>query len=302
MGENSTSDLNEPYIAALRIIYFVISIFGLIFSSTLLIVLGKKLRKNTHSDLILTIFAVSVDCIASGGLLFRAIFTQYPYNILKEHSAWCSYDSFVNSLILSYSGYILSILSVQRMLLIVFNIKISIFIWLFISFILALLVWVMAVIQILNNNIVLSIVEVFCIGKNNNLGRPHYITLMVMSISTYLLTIVSYLSIIMFSCKQCLNQLNLNLDKSVVYRECRIIIFKSLLFLIPYMVIYSGRVYCWLYEFLTGARRTWNMEYISVTLISMCVVVNCSTVLYMNKEVNKDFLKFLSKLKSAIYQ
>jgi hypothetical protein len=249
----------------------------------------------------LTIVAVSVDCVASGGLLFRAIFSQYPYNILKEHPGWCSYDTLINAVFLSFSGFILSIVSIQRMLIIVFNLRINIWVWLFISILISFAIWGQGIYQIINGNIQLSSTEVFCYGKNNTMGKPIFLTLAVFTLVTYFLTIISYISIIIFSCKQCLKQLDLNLDKSVVYKECRVIVFKSLLFLIPYMLIYSGRLYCWLYEFSTGTPRTFNMEYVSIILISSCVVVNCLTILYMNNNVNKDFINFLKKFRSTFY-
>ncbi|KXN65011.1 hypothetical protein CONCODRAFT_13557 [Conidiobolus coronatus NRRL 28638] len=301
MADQNVNDPSGVYAHTLRIVYFVLSACGLTFSSILLLILGKKLRKSKHSDIILTILAVSVDCVASGGLLFRAIFTQYPYNMLKEHFGWCAYDAFFNSLILAYSGYILSILSLQRMLLIVFNFRINIWFWLGIAILMTFSLWGQAIYLNVNKNAQLSIIGVFCIAKNNAMGKPFYLTLMTCTLATYSLTIISYLSIIIFSCKQCLNQLSLNLDKAVVYRECRIIIFKSLLFLVPYMLIYSGRMYTWFYEFSTGKQRTWTMEYVSVTMISSCVVVNCLTVLYMHKEVNKDLIKWFVKFKSLFH-
>jgi hypothetical protein len=298
--ENSIniSDTNGEFTTALRIIYFVLSISGLAFTLILLLTLSKKLKKTSHSDMILTIIIVSVDFTASVGLLFRAIFSQYPYNILKAHYNWCVYDNFINSLVLVFSGYTLSILSLQRVMLIVFNFRVSIYIWILIILILCFPAWGLALYQALNNNVLVSIVEVFCIVKNNQIGKIYYLYLMVCTLATYLLTIVSYISIIVFSCRQCLKQLTLNLDKSVVYKECRVIIFKSLFFLIPYMLIYSGRMFCWFYDFSTGKQRTWTMEYVSVIMLSTGVVVNCLTVLYMNKEINKEFLNTVSKFKN----
>jgi hypothetical protein len=289
------------YENTLRIINYIYSILGLIFTSTLLFVLYKKRKKSKSSDIILTIVAVSVDCVASGGLLFRAIFSQYPYNILKEHFGWCSYDTFINALFLNYSGFILGIVSLQRMLIIVFNFRVSVWTWLFITILMIFTIWGQTIYQIVNENIQLSIIGVFCYAKNNDMGKPVFLTLVTCTLATYFLTIISYISIITFSCKQCLKQLDLNLDKSVVYKECRVIVFKSLLFLIPYILIYSGRVYCWLYEFSTGNTRTFNMDYVSIILLSSCVVVNCLTILYMNNNVNTEFINFLKKSRSIFH-
>jgi hypothetical protein len=239
--------------------------------------------------------------VASFGLLFRAIFTQYPYNILKVHFNWCVFDWFWNAHSLLFSGFALSILSAQRVLVIIFNRRLSIWFWIVILLILIFAVWGLGVYLIVNNNIQLSIIGVLCVLRNNAITKPYYLTLIISTISTYLITIISYLSIIIFSCKQCLNQLNLNIDKQTVYRECRGIIFRSLLFLISYMLIYSGRIYTWLYEYSTGIPRTWTMEYVSIILVSSSVVVNCLTVLYMHKDINNELIKYLFKLKLTVY-
>ncbi|KXN70174.1 hypothetical protein CONCODRAFT_7317 [Conidiobolus coronatus NRRL 28638] len=260
------------------------------------------MRKNRHPDIILTIFAVSVDCIASGGFLFRAIFTQVPYNILEIHYSWCTYDVLVNNLFITYSGHVLSILSIQRMLLIVFNIRVNIIFWIVIAVALCLFSWIQALIQSIKGYAGLSMLKIFCFIKSSSPpSKPFYYTLLVTTVLTYSTTIISYLTIIVFSVKQCLKQLELNLDKTKVYRECRTIILKSLFFLLPYMTIYFGRMFCWFYELSTGKPRTWNMEYISMALYSSSIIVNCSTVLYMNKEVNKEFINLVINLKRAVY-
>jgi hypothetical protein len=293
---------SEVYANILRIVYYILSICGLIFSSILLYILSKRLKKTKHSDIILTIIVVTVDGIASSGLLFRAIFTQYPYNILKVHYNWCAYDIIINGHVLIFSGYSLSILSVQRMLLIVFNIRINIWFWLTLTLILNFSLWGLDIYQIVIKNIKLSGTEVFCILSNNTDSRPLYYMLIGYTLLTYSLTVISYLIIITFSCKQCLKQLDLNLEKSVVYKECRVIVFKYLFFLIPYMMIYAGRIYCWIYEFSTGAPRTFTMEYVSIILNSSCVVINSLTVLYMNKEINREFLNLIFSFKSIFYR
>jgi hypothetical protein len=66
------------------------------------------------------------------------------------------------------------------------------------------------------------------------------------------------------------------------------------------MLIYSGRIYCWFYQIITGEPRTWTMDYVSNIQVSTCVVVNCLTILYMNKEVNTDFTNFLVKFKKGL--
>jgi hypothetical protein len=296
-----SNDSTEVYIGALRIVYLICAIGGLIFTNIILFILIKMLRKNRHSDIILTILAASIDCVASGGFLFRAIFTRIPYNILIVHYRWCVYDNLVNNLFTTYSGYVLSILSIQRMLLIVFNIRINIIIWILIAAVLCLFSWIQALIQSIRGFATLSLVKTLCLTKTSDpSSKSFYYTLLTCTVLTYSITVISYLTIIAFSVKQCLKQLELNLDKHKVYKECRTIILKSLLFLLPYMTIYFSRMFCWFYELSTGKPRTWKMEYISMALYSSSVIVNCLTVLYMNKEVNREFVNLVVTLKRIV--
>jgi hypothetical protein len=297
---NSAINPNDPtgiYIKTLRYIFLVCSIIGLIFSSILIYILTKRLRQSRHTDIILTIIAVIVDSIASGGLLFRSIFTIFPYNVLTVHFNWCAYDNLVHTMTLVYSGYILGVLSLERMMLIVFNIKISIYIWLFLAGSLYLIPAIQIMYNIATGDVIQSPIGLVCVAKLIPSTKTFYLTLFIFSDITYIVTIISYIAIIIFSCKQCLNQLNLNMEKAVVFKQCRMIIFKSLFFLIPYMVMYSGKIYCWFYELSTGLRRTWKMEYYATLLSALTVIINCLTVLYMNKQVNKDFVELILRIK-----
>jgi hypothetical protein len=67
--------------------------------------------------------------------------------------------------------------------------------------------------------------------------------------------------------------------------------------MIPYVVLYSARPYCWVYEWVTGIRRTFTMEYTAIIMYSLTVIVNCLTILFMNKEIGKEF-KFIKLSKN----
>jgi hypothetical protein len=147
-----------------------------------------------------------------------------------------------------------------------------------------------------------SPMEVFCTSKPNSAALVPNLIVIASMILTCVTTIISYLFIIAFSCRQCLKQLSLNLDRSKVYRELRTIIFKSIFFLIPYMLVYSGIIFCFFYEVSTGKPATWLMYYIGMILMSTSVVVNCLTVLYMNNEIYKEFKNLIFSFKSIFHQ
>jgi hypothetical protein len=65
--------------------------------------------------------------------------------------------------------------------------------------------------------------------------------------------------------------------------------------------MYSGKIYVWIYEWSTGTRRTWSMEYTATMLSAMTVIVNCLTVLYMNEKIKTDLVKLIVKCKDKLF-
>jgi hypothetical protein len=292
----------DYYVNILRILFIVISIINIFFTLIILSLTMRYLNKAVHNDILLTLIAVIVDLFASFGLLFRGIFSNYSGNILKLYYNWCAFDVCVNSVLLAYSGHALCILSLEKMLLISFNIKFSLYFWIFWLFVIYLANFIQAVYLSAIGNAAVSPIELFCIFKLKAESKPFYYTLISTSIAAYSLTVTSYLILIVFCCKQCLRQLEFNVPKTKVFNEARIIISKSLLFLVPYMVLYSGKIYVWIYEWSTGTRRTWSMEYTATMLSAMTVIVNCLTVLYMNEKIKSDFVILIDKFKKIIFK
>jgi hypothetical protein len=273
--------------------FLITGLLGLAFTSILGWILIKKIRKSKHEDTILTLMTVIFDFLASFGLIFRSIFTQVPYNILKYHPGWCAYDALVNSFMPVFSAVSLSILSLERVLLIVFNLKFNIFVWIGLFLIITLIPFCHCIYITVMGYQILSQLEVVCTYKMNSDTSKNYIISIITSLGSFIVTCACYILLIWFSSKQCLKQLELNIDKSKVYAEFRTILAKSLLFMIPYVILYSAKPYCWIYEWVTGARRTFTMEYTANIMYSFTVIVNCLTVLFMNKEIGKEFFKFI---------
>jgi hypothetical protein len=283
----------NPYTFPLQIIFLVTGLIGLAFTSILGWILIKKIRKSRHEDTILTLISVVFDFLASFGLVFRSVFTQVPYNIFKYHPGWCAYDNIANSFIFVFSTVSLSILSLERVLLIVFNLKLKIFVWIGLFLIVTLIPFCYSIYNSAMGYQILSQIEVLCTYRMNSDTRIFYIILIIITLGTFIVTCACYVLLIWFSSKQCLKQLELNIDKSKVYIEFRIILVKSMSFMITYVILYSARPYCWIYEWVTGTRRTFAMEYTAIIMYSLTVIINCLTILFMNKDVGKEFFKFI---------
>ncbi|KXN64779.1 hypothetical protein CONCODRAFT_13942 [Conidiobolus coronatus NRRL 28638] len=149
----------ETYLNALKILFTVISIFNLFFTLIILGLLFKYISKKAHNDTVLTTVAVIIDLLASLGLLFRGVISNYSDNILKLHYNWCAFDVSINSVFLTYSGYALSMLSLERMLLIVFKVSFPLYFWLFWIILLYSLLFTQAIYQSIIGNATVSPIQ-----------------------------------------------------------------------------------------------------------------------------------------------
>ncbi|KXN64765.1 hypothetical protein CONCODRAFT_13965 [Conidiobolus coronatus NRRL 28638] len=148
----------------------VCGLTGLILNSLVLCILVSKLKKRgAHTDVKISTFVASTDLLASMGILFRSIFTKFPYNVIKVHPGWCKFDGLI-TIILYCSGYTLGVMSVERYLLICFNIKVSIWFWLIVIISIYLVMIILTILSIASNLQVLTSTQVSCLYNSTSVG------------------------------------------------------------------------------------------------------------------------------------
>jgi hypothetical protein len=141
-------------------------------------------------------------------------------------------------------------------------------------------------------------IGVYCTITPKSAGYFLYLIITVAFIISVIAVLISYIGIMIFKYKQCMNQLNLNVPKEQVYRECRSTLSKSLLYISLYILIFSGKLYSIAFEMITGQKRTILMDTIATCLIACSSFINAIILLYMNQKVRNLFLEFVSELKS----
>ncbi|KXN74430.1 hypothetical protein CONCODRAFT_2438 [Conidiobolus coronatus NRRL 28638] len=259
----------------------VCGILGFIFNAPIITVLIKKIRKgNAHGDTWLCSFIALTDITVSIGLIFRSILAEFPYNNLQVHQNWCKFDLLTTTQLLIFSGYSLGVMSIERFLLICFNIKLQIGFW----FLLIWLTWtpqfIIAIILAIQGNQILTRTEVSC---STSLVGPGY----------YGFLLATVLFVLSFS------SLNLNVPKDKVYAELRSTLTKSIVNILLYVSVFSTKTYIIIYE-AAGYKRTLTMDIVSQLLISYSPSVNSLILLYMNQEVRNDFFALLKNIKSKM--
>jgi hypothetical protein len=294
-----TSDLQDGIVINSGICGFI----GITVNTLVLIVLWKKLKKgNSHTDVKICTLVSFLDVLVSFGLIFRAIFTKYPYNLFKYVPFWCKFEALANTQIINCSGYTLGVISVERFFLICWNITFPNILWFIIIFLIISTAEIMGFIGMYNNLQYLTATEVTCAVLPVEFGYYCYIITTVFFLISFITVILSYFSIMAIKAKQCYNQINLNIPKDTVYAELRSTIFKSLVYIMLYILVFSAKFYTLCYAMITGKKRTLPMDTASIILLSYSPTVNALILVYMNQNVRTDFIVLIKSIKSKIFR
>jgi hypothetical protein len=300
---NSISLISEELRNGLIINIGISGALGFLFNIFLAWVLIKKIWKGgAHGDIKLCAAVAITDLIVSIGLIFRAIFVKYPYNIIKYHPEWCKVELGTTGQLLVYSGYTIGVVSLERFLLICFNIKFSVCFWFLIIAGFWISQFTIIMIAISNNLQILSKIEVYCTVMPIKSGYAAVMTAVILFFISFFSVIISYTSISIVTFKQSLDKIHMNVPKDVVYKEFRSILAKSLINITIYILVFSGKLFTFLYEISTGKKRTLTMDAVSNGLIVYSSVANSLILLYYNKEVRGLYIDLLLSIKNKLFK
>ncbi|KXN72876.1 hypothetical protein CONCODRAFT_4270 [Conidiobolus coronatus NRRL 28638] len=287
---------NKGYKDGLVIQSLIFGILGIILSSFILLQLAKK-KKPRHIDTILSATAVIISLLGSIFIIIRGVLIKWPYNIFAYYPETCIGEYMLASQFNLIIVYPISLLSLERLLLIIFNLKFKGFYWLLILALFLLLHFTLTCIICYQRSFVLSI---SAFGCNTN---PHsywnFLTkyFMFAFILGFIIVTVSYISIIIVQYKRSIkSQLELNLNKVTVMRENKIILVKASIIILCFIISYSGKISCWMYQWITGNRRPWTLDYLANMLHLMHNFINCLIVIYMDPTLMETVIAKFNKL------
>jgi hypothetical protein len=206
MAIELNGEIDEGARSGILIHLFICGFLGFSINTLILFILVQKLRRrNAHVDIKLCTFVAATDVVVSLCLIFRSIFTKYPFNLIQDSQGWCKFDVLTGSQVLLFSGYTLGVMSIERFLLICFNRQLSFAFWL----VLIILTWIpqyiMASIGIANDIQVLVKIRVYCTVPPKGVGYGVFLFATVMFITSFLSVLISYFGIMIVKYKQCLN-------------------------------------------------------------------------------------------------
>jgi hypothetical protein len=294
-----TSDFQDGILINSGICGFI----GITINTLILIILLNKLKKgNSHTDVKICTLVSFLDLLVSFGLIFRAVFAKYPYNLFKHIPFWCKFEVCAVTQLINCSGYTLGVMSVERFFLICWNIAFPDIFWLVVIFLIVSTAEIMPIIGVYSDLQYLTAAGIACAVQPIEFGYYCYIITTIFFLISFIIVILSYFSIMVIKAKQCYNQINLNIPKDTVYAELRSTLTKSLIYIFLYIFVFSAKFYSLFYTMITGNKRTAVMDALSIILISYSPSVNSIILLYMNHEIRKDFIKLLKSIKPKLFR
>jgi hypothetical protein len=291
---------NKGYKDGLVIQSLIFGILVLFLSSFILSQLVNK-KKPRHIDTILSAITVTICLLGSIFNIIRGILIKWPYNIFAYIPETCIGEYLLASQFNLIIVYPISLLSLERLLLIIFNLKFKDIYWLFTLALFVLFHFILTCIVCYQRNFVLSVVAFGCSID----PRSYWSFLTKYFIFAFILGFIvvtsSYITIIVVQYKRSIrSQLELNLDKSAVMRTNKKILIKASIIIICFIISYSGKISCWMYQWVTGNRRPWILDYLATFLLLMHNFTNCLIVIYMDPILIEAIYAKFNKLVSII--
>jgi hypothetical protein len=281
----------------------ICGVLGVFLNSLISWVLFKKLKKGgAHGDIKISTLVAATDLLVSIGLLFRATFSQVPYNIFKNHPDWCKVDALTTGQLVIFSGYNLGVISIERFLLICLNIELPVIAWFGLIFSTWTIQYVIVCVTMSEDLQVLTKIETSCTVLPIKTGYYAFLYAITMFFLSFFSVLLCYSGVMVTKFRQCYNQINLNVPKSIVYSELKSTVTKSLINIALYIAVYSGKFYSSLYIFITGKKITLTLDFIAQNLLIYSALVNSLILLYMNTEIRKSFFELLNSIKAKFFK
>lgn len=285
----------EPFLIPYSIQGVIVSILGTLLTVPVLWTILRSNLKKLHPDLIMSCILCLINLSASISLFFTCIFILSGNNLLVYNDSLCDLQLLTLVIPLMCNSYLIGLISVERCLLIVFNIQPNKVTYLALSSILVIFPQIMCIWVLCNNHAMLSISGVYCKHYAKiSIGAYVLFIYMLLGTSSLICVIFSYSSIVIFRHKQLnRNRLSLHLTKSEVLKDKLIIIFKSLLILVIFFVNHFGKIFILIREGIFKLPRTFLIDSISQNLMTYSCISDVSMMLLMNREIREKFLKLI---------
>jgi hypothetical protein len=287
---------NGPYKSVLVAMSLIFGTLGAALSSYIIFLISKK-PKPLHNDTILSLITIIIGLLGSIFHIVRGIMMQWPYNIFVYSVDACSIEYATASLFNSICVYPITLLSLERMLLIIYKIKLSKVIWIIGVVVLMSIHAALMLIVSVQKTFLFSDIAMGCISSPYSNMKFVSRFLAITYIICFLLVTINYSLIVVFQLKRTYQiKLQLQVNMKLVRRQNLKVLFRATLIVLCFTTAYFGKVWCWVYQWATGDDRPWTLNYISNLLFLTHNVSNCLIVLYLDSKSCQLAYKHFRKL------
>ncbi|KXN72212.1 hypothetical protein CONCODRAFT_4957 [Conidiobolus coronatus NRRL 28638] len=302
LAQKLSVEQNSAHLKAIISIQILfISITGILICIPTAFIIFKKLKNSSIStDLTILKIIILFDLFINFSLFTNYFLWYFPQNWLVYSNAWCRVQCILLTTPLLIGGYLISLLSVERYLLIVFNKTLGKLTYQLLAALC--IIYPLSVTSYFAGTdlVVLSACGLYCTttatGLPINFGL--YSSSMLGIVST-LTTTWCYMGISIFQVKQLSkNSNNLNLPKAEAIREATSTILKSATILILYLLTHLGKTYVFVNEWITGQTRTIIADAITFNLLCYTGFIDVMLFLNFNQEVKAELGRFMLNLKN----
>ncbi|KXN72874.1 hypothetical protein CONCODRAFT_4267 [Conidiobolus coronatus NRRL 28638] len=262
-----------------------------------IIVLISRKPKPLHMDTVLSLVIIVLGFIGSLSQIARAIMMKWPFNQFIYYDSACSVEYMTSSLFNLICVYPIALLSIERMLLILFKISLSKKVWLFLLIFFMTLHFTFQLTASIQRKFLFSPISMGCISN------PHsslsFVTryLAISYITCFFIVTINYVCIMIFQFRRgIITEHELQLDHNIIKKQNYKLLFRASLIVTVFVVSYVGKVSVWCYQWATGLDRPWNLDYIANLLFLLHNFSNCLLVLYLDQKSSVIIVNKLKKL------
>ncbi|KXN72214.1 hypothetical protein CONCODRAFT_4959 [Conidiobolus coronatus NRRL 28638] len=256
--------------------------------------------KSKSMDIQLLKIIILIDFFISISLLVNYILWYFPKNLLVYNQDWCRTQCLILIVPLLIGGYLISLLSVERYLLIVFNKSLGPKVYLILAGFLIIYPLSVSFYFSVTNSVILSSCGLYCTatvaGMKTKFGLYSSATL---GLVTAFTTAWCYIGISIFRYKQ-LSQTRqyLNYTKIQVLRKATSTVLKSITILLLFLTSHLGKTIVFLMEWISGTKRAILADAITFNLLCYTSLVDVLLFLNFNDEVRIELFRLMGELKN----
>jgi hypothetical protein len=272
----------------------IIGSLASILAAYVIVLISRKPRP-LNIDTVLSLVIIVLGFIGSISQIARAIMMKWPFNQFVYYESACSAEYMTASLFNLICVYPIALLSIERMLLILFKISLSKTLWVFLLIFFMVLHFTFQLTASIQRKFLFSPISMGCISDPRS--SLSFVTryLAISYIACFFIVTINYVCIMIFQFRRgVITEHELQLDHNLVKRQNYKLLFRASLIVTVFVVSYVGKVSVWCYQWATGFDRPWTLDYIANLLFLLHNFSNCLLVLYLDR---KSYVIIINKLK-----